>query len=126
MDIQEIVKMYNVDGKNLTTIGEEIGSSKSSISRYLKENGWTLDRKLKQYVQQTEIQLNNETSNTGNKEFVNHVPRETIKTVKCTFELPSRLAKALKIKSAVEGVKMVKLVEKILTDSIESKYFDIK
>lgn len=126
MDIQQIVKMYNVEGKTVENIAKELEVGKSTISRHLKENGWVLDRTSKQYVQQTELPVNNETRNTGNKEKVNNVSRETMKTVKCTFELPSHLAKALKIKSAVEGVKMVKLVEKILFDSIESKYFDIK
>lgn len=126
IDIDSVVNMYNIDGKDLTTIGQELGTSKSSVSRVLKQNGWVLDRAIKQYIHKDDITKNNKTINTGNNKTINNVPRETLNTVKCTFDLPSDIATALKVKSAVEGTKMVKIVEKLLRSSIENKYFDIK
>lgn len=118
MDIQKVVKMYNEENKTLEQIGKQLNTSKTTLSRVLKNNGWVLDKSIKQYIHGT--------VNTGNNKSVNtetHIPREAINTVKCTFDLPIDLVTALKVKSSVERMKMVRIVEKTLRDSIESKYF---
>lgn len=117
MDIHKIVKMYNEDSMTLEQIGKEFGRSKTTLSRALKKEGWNFDRISKKYV--------HETINTGNSKEVNNVSNKTIDTVKCTFDLPLELATALKVKSSVERVKMVKIVEKALRGVIEDKYFNI-
>jgi DNA-binding MurR/RpiR family transcriptional regulator len=125
MEINEILKMYNEDGLTLVEIAGKLSSSKSTISRVLHDHGYIFNKALKQYIHETANTNNNETVNTGNNETAKNVSRETIKTVNCTFALPEKLAKALKVKSAVEGVKMVEIVRKSLESTIEDKYFDM-
>jgi IS30 family transposase len=121
MDIQKVVKMYNENKMTLEQIGKELNTSKTTLSRVLKNNGWVLDKTVKQYTCKsvnTENNISLETINTGN-----NIKNKTVNTVKCTFDLPIDLVTALKVKSSVERVKMVKILEKTLRDSIESKYF---
>jgi IS30 family transposase len=123
MDIQKAVKMYNEEGKRLEDIAKELNVGKSTVSKALKNNGYILNKAIKQYIQGSVEQYTQETINTGNNKTINTVPRETINTAKCTFDLPIDLATALKVKSSVERVKMVKIVEKALRNVVESKYF---
>lgn len=125
MDSKEIVRMYNESGMTLVDIAKELGSSKSTISRVLAKDGYLFNKSLKKYIHETENTGNNETVNNDSSEITNNVPRETIKTVNCTFGLPVPLYKALKVKCAIEGVKMVDLVRKTLENAIENKYFDM-
>mgnify|MGYP000899686734 CR=1 FL=1 len=125
MDIVEILKMYNEDGLTLVEIGNKLNSSKSSISRFLAKEGYVFNKTLKKYVQ-NDVNIESNTSiNNVSRETINKGNNKILNTVKCTFDLPAELAKALKIKSAVEGVKMVDIVRKVLEKSIEKKYFDM-
>lgn len=121
MDLQKVVKMYNEENKTLEQIGKELGTSKTTLSRVLKNNGWVLDKSVKQYICKSINTGNNISVETINT--VNNIKNKTVNTVKCTFDLPIDLLTALKVKSSVERIKMVKIVEKTLRDSIESKYF---
>lgn len=127
MDILEVVKMYNEEGKNLVEIGEVLGTSKSSLSRLLAKEGYSFDKASKKYIHLSENEEKSETINTGNNENVKHeinnnvnnVSRETIKTTKCTFELPVTLHRKLKAKCALEGVHMVDFICKLVEDAVK-------
>lgn len=122
MDIQEVLKMYNDEGLGLEEIASKFNTSRKTVGKFLGNNGYVFRRSEKKYVKFNEIQeevndVSQVTVNTGNN--------KTSNTVKCTFDLPGDLAKALKVKSAIDGVKMVKIVEEALRKQIESKYFEI-
>lgn len=126
MDIQDVVKKYNQEHKKLDDISKELNYSKGAISKALKANGYVLNKALKQYIKETVNTGNNKTLNNVSRETLNTENSKTVKMVKCTFDLPSDLAMALKLKSTLEGTKMVKIVEKTLRNAIEDKYFNIK
>lgn len=119
MEIEKIVEMYNVDGLSTGQIANHFGVSKSTISRNLIKNGYILDKDTKQYLRQTEIEGIQETINTGNNKNVNIPISKNLNTVKCTFDLPQELHKRLKVKCAIDGVKMVDYVRELLEKSLK-------
>jgi len=121
MDIKEILKMYNVDGKRLEDIAKELSVGKSSVSKAFKANGYILNKTTKQYIHKSDEQYKQEIINTESN--VSHETINTGNNKPCTFDLPIDLATALKVKSSVERVKMVKIVENALRKVVESKYF---
>lgn len=145
MDIQEIIKLYNEDGLTLVEIGEKINSSKSTISRFLANNGYVFCKSKKKYIHKDdeieEMQKariceiiggspdklevvnteSNKTINNVSRETINTGNNKTIKTVKCTFDLPEQLHRELKAKCALEGRKMVDLVKEVLEKTLKSK-----
>lgn len=129
MDLKQILKMYNEDRLNLSEIGEQLNTSKSSISRLLAKEGYVFNKTLKMYIHKSVNTEVSETVNTGNNETVNttinkpinNVSRETLNTVKCTFDLPVQLQRELKAKCALEGIKMVEFVREVLEKAIKDK-----
>jgi len=139
MEIVDIVKLYNEDGLGLKEIAEKINSSKSTVQRKLKNDGWQYNRKENKYEKNvsretTNIETNvsretidngdNVINTTTNNE--NNVSRETIEVVNRTYGIPSDLDRALKIKCAIEGKKAVDIVREALKNAVEQKYFDYK
>lgn len=125
MEVNEILKMYNEDGLTLVEIAGKLSSSKSTISRVLRDNGYVFNKELKQYIHESVNTENSKSINNVSRETINTGNNKSVNTVKCTFDLPSDLARALKVKSAVEGSKMVDIVKKALEKVIEKKYFDM-
>lgn len=111
MDIQKVIKMYNEEHKKLDDIAKELKCGKGTISKALSSDGYVLNRKLKKYLK--------ETVNTGNNKEVNNVSRETLNTVKCTFDLPVKLHRAIKSQCALNGVKMVDFIRDVLEKAIK-------
>jgi len=150
METIDIVKMYNEENLGLKEIAERIGSSKSTIQRKLVKDGWKYNRKANKYETNvsretivSEINVSNETTN--NETNVSHettnietnVSRETIKNetnvsdetiniVNRTYGIPQEIDRALKIKCAIEGVKVIDIVREALKNAIEPKYFHYK
>lgn len=121
MDIQEVIKMYNEDGLSLVEIGDKLNSSKSSISRLLAKEGYTYDKSIKKYIHETVNTDNYKEIINVKRETVNTGTNKTVKTVKCTFDLPEQLHRELKVKCALEGRKMVDLVREVLEKALSSK-----
>lgn len=124
LETSKIVDMYN-NGMSLQKIGENIGSSKSTIQRKIAKDGYILNKNTKKY----EIKVSNETINQENN--VSHktnVSRETIKNeniVNRTYAISERMDKAMKLKAIIEGKKPIDIVREALESYIEGKYFDM-
>lgn len=138
MDIQKAVNMYNNEGKKLDEIGKELNCSKSTVAKNIKNSGYLLDKDSKKYIKKNFISDKQETifpENHTDGKPENNVSRETIKpeknkdveTVKCTFNIPKDVFKALKVKVAVESddnkLTMSDVIEMALRKAIEKKYY---
>jgi Transcriptional regulators len=119
MEVNEILKMYNEDGLTLVEIAGKLSSSKSTVSRVLRDNGYEFNKELKKYILKSENNVSRETINTGNKEIGDTVNNKSIKMVKCTFDLPENLHRKMKSKCALEGVKMVDFIRRLIENSIK-------
>lgn len=139
MDTINVVKMFNEDGLGLKEIAEKVNISKSTIQRNLIKAGYQYNRKANKY----EINISDETINNGNNvetkdvntdtnvtngttNIETNVSRETIDIVNRTYGIPSDIDRALKIKCAIEGTKVVDIVREALKNAVDPKYFDYK
>lgn len=135
MDILEIVKMCNDEGMNLQKIGEMMGISKSTVQRKLVKSGWHYDRKSGKYINKNNI-VSDTTNKTNDENSIkndtvskdiqgDNTASETINIVNRTYGIPEDIDRALKIKAAVEGKKVIDIIRDILKQNIERKYFDM-
>lgn len=138
MDLDKILSMYNDEGLSLSVIGEKLSRSKSTISNRLAKGGYIRNNVTGKYEKNVsretlEEQLNietnvlNETDSNRNKENnETNVSSEIIEEmVNRTYLISSKIDKAMKIKSAVEGKKPIDIVREALKAYIEQKYFDM-
>lgn len=150
METINIIKMYNDENLGLKEIAERVGSSKSTIQRKLIKDGWQYNRKANKYeINVSRETLNNETNvshetinnetnvSDKSKNDKTNVSRETINIesnvldettniVNRTYGIPKDIDRALKIKCAIEGKKVIDLVREALKNAIDPKYFDYK
>lgn len=112
MNINEIIKLFNEDGKTLADIGLIVGKSKSTVQRFIAKSGYVLNKETSKYT--------------------NNVSRETLqssKTIKTsslknrTITLPGDLNKALKLKAVLEDKTSLEIIQDALRAYIEDKYF---
>lgn len=129
INIENIVSMYNDENKSLDEIGKVIGKSKSTVQKMFTRNGYKLNKKIGKYENNgTQVDSgtikdrNNVSRETLNNKETN-VSRETL--VNRTYAISEKIDRAIKIKSAVEGVKPIDIVRKALEDYIEDKYLNM-
>jgi predicted DNA-binding protein YlxM (UPF0122 family) len=137
MDIKEMVDLYNVKGITLEAIGKETGKSKSSVQRLFAKHGYVYNKSIGKYEanvsretienKNSETNINDETN--VSRETINNktnVSRETMEEmVNRTYAISSKIDKAIRIKSAIEGKKPIDIVREALKAYIEQKYFDM-
>lgn len=124
MDIKNIVDMYN-NGMTLQSIGESIGSSKSSIQRKLVKNGYVFNKITKKY----ENNVSRETINTEkpipNKSNVSNATSITENVVNRTYAISDKIDRGIKLKAIIEGKKPIDIVREALEAYIDTKYLDM-
>lgn len=131
MNIVDIIKMYNEEGKNLNDIAKFYGKGKSTIQRFIIKNGYSFNPKLKRYeklIDEGVVKMDNvlfETTNTEtvNNETYKYVSRETM--VNGSYTIPQSLNRALKLKAVLEDKKVIDIVREAIENVVDSKYFDI-
>lgn len=111
IDVERIVSMYNNENKSLNEIGECIGKSKSTVQKILTKHGYKLNRKIGKYENNISIETINNKNNVSKETFVNR-----------TYAISEKIDRAMKIKSAVEGVKPIDIIRRALESYIEDKY----
>lgn len=116
MNVHEIVKLYN-EGMTLVQLSEKVGKSKSTLQRFIVTSGYKRNSKTGKY--EFVVFDENNDSNT------NETNDEQEKLVSRTYALSEKLDRAIKIKSAIEGVRAVDIVRKALDSYIEDKYFNM-
>lgn len=136
METINIVKMFNEEGLNLQDIAQKVGVSKSTVQRRLVADGWQYNKKTSKYEKnvsrETIENASNETINNESNipsETINNesnIDSETINIVNRTYGIPEDIDRALKIKCAIEGKKVIDIVREALKNAIEPKYFDFK
>lgn len=115
--IDDILRLYNSENKTLQEIALTLGTSKSTVQKTLSKGGYKLNRKLGIY----ENNSSNETSLLNNNvSEESNVSRETI--VNRTYAISESIDRAIKIKSAIEGIKPIDIVRNALESYIEDKY----
>lgn len=117
IEIEKIVSMYNNENKSLNEIGDCIGKSKSTVQKMLTKHGYKLNRKIGKYENNISIET---IQNENNVSHETNVSRETF--VNRTYAISEKIDRAIKIKSAVEGVKPIDIIRKALDSYIEDKY----
>lgn len=117
IDIGKIVSMYNSENKSLDEIGKCIGKSKSTVQKMLTKHGYKLNRKIGKYENNISIETINHENNVSRE---TNVSKETL--VNRTYAISERIDRAMKIKSAVEGVKPIDIIRRALESYIEDKY----
>lgn len=117
IDIERIVSMYNNENKSLNEIGECIGKSKSTVQKILTKHGYKLNRKIGKYENNISIETINNKNNVSRE---TNVSKETF--VNRTYAISEKIDRAMKIKSAVEGVKPIDIIRRALESYIEDKY----
>lgn len=117
IEIEKIVSMYNNENKSLNEIGDCIGKSKSTVQKMLTKHGYKLNRKIGKYENNISIET---IQNENNVSRETNVSKETL--VNRTYAISEKIDRAIKIKSAVEGVKPIDIIRKALDSYIEDKY----
>lgn len=117
IDVERIVSMYNNENKSLNEIGECIGKSKSTVQKILTKHGYKLNRKIGKYENNISIETINNKNNVSRE---TNVSKE--KLVNRTYAISEKIDRAMKIKSAVEGVKPIDIIRRALESYIEDKY----
>ncbi len=117
IEIEKIVSMYNNENKSLNEIGDCIGKSKSTVQKMLTKHGYKLNRKIGKYENNISIET---IQNENNVSRETNVSKETL--VYRTYAISEKIDRAIKIKSAVEGVKPIDIIRKALDSYIEDKY----
>ena len=128
INIEKIVSMYNDENKSLNEIGDCIGKSKSTVQKMLTKHGYKLNRKIGKYENNISIETINQESNVSRETINNentvsnetNVLNETM--VNRTYAISEKIDRAIKIKSAIEGIKPVDIVRMALDSFIEDKY----
>lgn len=126
IDVEKLVSMYNNENKSLNEIGEIIGKSKSTVQKMLTKHGYKLNKKIGKYENNVSIETiekENNVSRETNKLKETNVSKETI--VNRTYAISEKIDRAIKIKSAVEGIKPIDIVRKALESYIEDKYINM-
>lgn len=115
--VDEALSLYNDDGKTLQEISDIMGIPKSTIQKSFTKCGYKLDRKVGKYKKN----VSSETISCDNNVSCNsNVSRET--TVNRTYAISENIDRAIKIKSAIEGIKPIDIVRSALDSYIEDKY----
>lgn len=117
IEIKKIVSMYNDENKSLNEIGDCIGKSKSTVQKMLTKHGYKLNRKIGKYENNISIET---IQNENNVSRETNISKETL--VNRTYAISEKIDRAIKIKSAVEGVKPIDIIRKALDSYIEDKY----
>lgn len=117
INIENIVSMYNNENKNLKEIADTIGKAKSTIQKQITKHGYKLNTETKKYEKAMEP-----SSTVSNKTNISNKPVEMVNR---TYAISKKLDRAMKIKSAIDGVKPIDIVRKALENYIEDKYFDM-
>ena len=117
IEIEKIVSMYNNENKSLNEIGDCIGKSKSTVQKMLTKHGYKLNRKIGKYENNISIET---IQNENNVSRETNISKETL--VNRTYAISEKIDRAIKIKSAVEGVKPIDIIRKALDSYIEDKY----
>ena len=128
INIEKLVSMYNNESKSLEEIGREIGKSKSTVQKMFSKNGYKLNKTIGRYENNVSMEtINNE--NNVSRETINNENTVSSKTnvlsetmVNRTYAISDKIDRAMKIKSAVEGIKPVDIVRMALDSFIEDKY----
>lgn len=128
INIEELVSLYNNENKGLKEIAEIVGKSKSTVQKMFSKNGYKLNKEIGKYEKNVLV----DTMDSSKQE--DNVSRETIKNetnvsnetmVNRTYAISEKIDRAIKIKSAVEGIKPVDIVRKALESYIEDKYINM-
>lgn len=128
INIEKLVSMYNDENKGLKEIGKEIGKSKSTVQKMFSKNGYKLNKSIGKYENNISIETINQESNVSRETINNentvsnetNVLNETM--VNRTYAISEKIDRAIKIKSAIEGIKPVDIVRMALDSFIEDKY----
>lgn len=123
INIENIVSMYNNENKSLDEIGKIIGKSKSTVQKMFTKNGYKLNKSIGRYENNISIETINKETNVSretNKSKETNVSGETM--VNRTYAVSEKIDRAIKIKSAVEGIKPVEIVRMALDSFIDDKY----
>ena len=135
MNIKEVISSYNDLNMSLKQIGDIYGKSKSTVQRLVAKEGYILNKNTGKYVKENEElereELEQQLIEDG--EFVafrlqdgtNNFEQHTEKFVNRTYSIPEKFDRALKVKSAIEGVTVSDILREILQKNIEQKYFDL-
>lgn len=126
INIESLVSMYNNENKSLQEIGEIIGKSRSTVQKMFTKNGYKLNKGIGKYesnVSHETMESKSNVSRETNKEKETNISKETI--VNRTYAISEKIDRAIKIKSAVEGVKPIDIVRKALESYIEDKYINM-
>ena len=150
METINIVKMFNEENLTLKEIAEKVGISKSTLQRRIVADGLQYNRKTNKYetnipnlnvngetnipngTENNETNVSRETikkaTNVSNGTINNetNIVDETINIVNRTYGIPEDIDRALKIKCAIEGKKVIDIVREALKNAVEQKYFDMK
>ena len=116
INIEKLVSMYNDENKSLQEIGDIIGRSRSTVQKMFSKNGYKLNKSIGKYENNVSIETIKTETN---------VSRETNKNeniVNRTYAISEKIDRAIKIKSAIEGIKPVDIVRMALDSFIEDKY----
>lgn len=126
INIENIVSMYNNENKSLDEIGKIIGKSKSTVQKMFTKNGYKLNKSIGRYENNISIETINKETNVS-RETLNdnktNVSNETM--VNRTYSISESIDRAIKIKSAVEGIKPVDIIRKALESYIDDKYLNM-
>ena len=128
INIEKLVSMYNDENKGLEEIGKEIGKSKSTVQKMFSKNGYKLNKSIGKYENNISIETINQESNVScetinNENTVSNETNVLYETmVNRTYAISEKIDRAIKIKSAIEGIKPVDIVRMALDSFIEDKY----
>lgn len=121
MDIVAIVNSLN-DGSTMENESSNLGISRRTLQRRLKENGYIYNRDTKKY-----INLNCDKEENLQIKIEDNVIENNINNVSVnrTYSIDEDNYKALRFKSAVEVKDMSTIVNEALRNYIEQKYYNI-
>lgn len=125
MDINEVVRLYNLEKKSLEEIGKIFETSKSSVQRLLANEGYEYNKHCRKYFLKRNIGDNYNNVSRETIDMETNVSRETIDIVNRTYGIPKDIDKALKLKAVMEDKSVVDVVRELLRNSIDKKYFDM-
>lgn len=131
MNIKEVIKMYNNDNMSLKEIGVQFCKSKSTVQRLIAKEGYVLDKNTGKYInlvsndEETELLENSEVVAFALADGTNNFEEHKEKFVTRTYSIPEQFDRALKVKSAIEGITVSDILRDILQKNIEQKYFDL-
>jgi predicted DNA-binding protein YlxM (UPF0122 family) len=133
MEIVDVIRMYNEEGKSLREIGEHYGISKSTIQRRLIDAGYKYDKIEGKYLcivtneEEIEEQLINDSEYVAFrlKDGTNNFEQHKTRNINRTYNISEEIDKALKLKAILEGKTVIEVMRDILRNGIEKKYFDM-